>query len=94
MLKDRGAAYRYREYTKQPLTEVELRAVLAQLGMTARDVLRSRDAAKAGLTGAETDDELILLMVGNPRLLQRPIGIREGRAVLGRPVENLLTLID
>ncbi|MEZ4237221.1 MAG: ArsC/Spx/MgsR family protein [Myxococcota bacterium] len=93
MLDARGAAYTYREYTKDPLTEAELRDVLGKLGVGPRDVLRSADAKKAGLTGSESDAELIRLMAGNPRLLQRPIGVRGERAALGRPPEQLLTLL-
>ena len=66
--------------------------MLAKLGMKAADVLRSRDAKKAGLTGTESEDELIALMEANPRLLQRPILVSDNTAALGRPVENLLTM--
>ena len=83
----------YREYTKDPLSEAEIRAVLAKLGCSASAVLRRRDAKKAGLTGAESEDDLVALMAENPRLLQRPIGIVGGRAVVGRPAENLLGII-
>ena len=68
--------------------------MLDQLGVGPHAVLRSRDAKKAGLTGAETDEVLIHAMASNPRLLQRPIGILNGRAVVGRPPTNLLDLID
>tara|TARA_B110000037_G_scaffold174526_1_gene198774 strand:- start:1065 stop:1250 length:186 start_codon:yes stop_codon:yes gene_type:complete len=61
--------------------------------MEAKDVLRSRDAKKAGLTGEETPDQLINLMVENPRLVQRPIGIVGEKAVIGRPPELLLGLV-
>ena len=93
MLKEHGADYRYREYTQDPLDEGELRDVLAKLGMNARQVLRTRDANKAGLTGDESDDQLIALMVDNPRLLQRPILVVGDKAALGRPVENLLAVL-
>ena len=66
--------------------------MLGKLGVSPRAVLRSRDAKKAGLTGAESDEELISLMTENPRLLQRPIAVLGDRAVVGRPVENILTL--
>lgn len=92
MLKEHRIDFEYREYTQNPLSQKELRAVLAKLGMSAKDVLRGRDAKKAGLSGNETDDELIALMESNPRLLQRPIGVSGDKAVLGRPVENLLAL--
>ena len=61
--------------------------------MTPRELLRKRDATKAGLSGNETDEDLIRLMVGNPRLLQRPIGVLGNKAAVGRPVENLLGLV-
>ena len=94
MLNEHGIEHTYREYTKQPLSESELRSVLTKLGVGPRDVLRKRDATKAGLTGEESDDSLIALMAENPRLLQRPIGVVEGRAAVGRPPEALLTLVS
>lgn len=94
MLNDNGIAHTYREYTKDPLTEAELRDVFSKLGLGPRDVLRKRDATKAGLTGDESDDALIALMADNPRLLQRPIGVLGSRAVVGRPVEDLLTIVS
>ncbi len=67
--------------------------MVSKLGMTPRELLRKRDATKAGLSGNETDEDLIRLMVGNPRLLQRPIGVLGNKAAVGRPVENLLGLV-
>lgn len=67
--------------------------MVSKLGMTPRELLRKRDATKAGLSGNETDEDLIRLMVGNPRLLQRPIGVMGNKAAVGRPVENLLGLV-
>ena len=73
MLNEHGIEHTYREYTKDPLSEEEIRDVLSKLGVGPRDVLRGRDAKKAGLTGGESDDQLIALMAENPRLLQRPL---------------------
>jgi arsenate reductase len=93
LLNERGIEHEYREYTREPLSEDELRDLLRQLGLGAHAVLRKRDANKAGLTGHESEDVLIAKMVDNPRLLQRPIGIRGDKAVVGRPVENLLSIV-
>jgi arsenate reductase len=93
LLKDLGVDYQYREYTKEPLSDQELRDVLGKLGLTAKDILRSRDAKKEGLTGDEGDDALIAAMVVNPNLIQRPIFVLGDRAVMGRPVENVNQLL-
>lgn len=96
MLDERAIPYRYREYTREPLTEGEIREILRLLDIPARDLLRPRDAAYAelGLTGREPDEELIRAMARHPTLVQRPIGRLPGRAVLGRPVERLLELVE
>ena len=93
MLNEQGISHTYREYTADPLSQDEIRDVLNKLGVGPRDVLRKRDANKAGLTGDESDAELIALMAENPRLLQRPIGVVGERAAVGRPPENLLDLV-
>ena len=95
MLQERGIPFEYRDYRREPLSAEEIREVLDMLGIPARDVLRRRDKAfrELGLTGQEDDDRLIALMVEHPTLLQRPIGIFEGRAAVGRPIEKLLELV-
>ncbi len=94
MLKDKGIEFNYREYTETPLSESELRQVLKILNLPAQKLLRKNDKAykELGLTGREPEEELIRYMAAHPTLLQRPIGIKGARAVLGRPIENLLTL--
>jgi len=62
--------------------------------MTVQQVLRKRDAKKHGFDGKESDDVLLDAMAAHPRMLQRPIGLLEGRAELGRPPENLLRLVQ
>lgn len=96
MLEENDVEYEYRDYKKDPLTEAEIQSVLVSLGVGPRDVLRRRDRAfrDLGLTGTENEDELIASMVSHPTLLERPIGIVETRAVVGRPPERLLTLLD
>ncbi len=92
MLKAHDVEYHYRDYVEEPLKKGELKKVLAMLDVGPRDVLRKRDAKKHGLTGDETNAQLITLMAAHPTLLERPIGVLSGRAVLGRPIEALLEL--
>ena len=90
MLNEKEIEYRYREYTREPLSETEIRDVLRKLGLRPRDVLRKNDL---GFTGEEPDNELIAAMARHPTLLQRPIGVAGDRAVVGRPPERLLELV-
>jgi arsenate reductase len=94
LLDDRGIEYRYRDYKKQPLSQDELRSLFKKLGRTPGELLRRNDRAykETGLTGDESASRLIGLMAKHPTLLQRPIGVKGRRAVVGRPPENLLDL--
>lgn len=95
MLEENGIEYRYREYTQEPLEAAEIESVLGMLGASPRDVLRRRDKAfkELGLTGEESDEVLIGHMARHPTLLERPIGVFDGRAVVGRPPDKLLELV-
>ncbi len=93
LLEQKGIAFEYREYRQDPLSKQELEDILKKLGMGPRDVLRTRDANALGLSGDETDAELLDLMAEHPTLLQRPIGIVGDKAALGRPPEALLEIV-
>jgi arsenate reductase len=68
---------------------------LIRLGLKPGNVLRKRDPSykQLGLTGSEPDDLLISHLVQNPTLLDRPIGVLDTKAVVGRPPEKLLELV-
>jgi arsenate reductase len=95
LLNEHDAAFTYREYDKEPLTKQELKEVFSKLKMKPAELLRKNDKAykDLGLTGAESDAKLIGYMAEHPTLLQRPIAVKGNKAVVGRPVENLLNLL-
>jgi arsenate reductase (glutaredoxin) len=95
LLAERGIAFDVVEYHVTGLTEAELRGLLAKAGARAHDFLRAREATAAGLDAAALDeDALISAMVVSPALVQRPIVVRGDRAVLARPVDRVLELLD
>ncbi len=96
MLKEQNIEHNYREYRKDPLSRDELSDLMQKLGMGPKDLLRKRDKAykELGLTGQESDDELLGHMAEHPTLLQRPIAVYGDRAVVGRPVEAILSLTE
>ena len=83
-------------YLETPPTKKELLSIVAKLKISPRDLLRKgEDAYKALQLGeASLDDEVLIdAMVKYPKLIERPIVIKGENAVLGRPPENVLTLI-
>ena len=97
LLRERGIEPRVIAYLDTPPSRDELRELLAMLDMPARDLLRTGEAEYAELELADTnksEDELIDAMASHPRLIERPIFVHLGRAVLGRPPERVLDLLD
>ena len=80
-----------------PLPEAKIRELLRKANASAADVLRRKEPVyrELGLDQRDaSDDELIALMAEHPQLLQRPIVERGDRAVLARPPERVLELLD
>jgi len=98
LLAQHGVEYEGIEYHQTGLEEATIRDLLAKAGLGPRDVLRMREplVAELGLLagGGASDDELIAAMAKHPRLLQRPIAVRGERALLARPIERVLELLD
>ncbi|RKT20371.1 arsenate reductase [Paraburkholderia sp. RAU2J] len=83
------------EYLNHPLTVAQLKQLNAQLGCTVREMIRDTEAQYKELQLAETnltDAQLYEALAAHPILLQRPIVVRNGRAVIGRPPENVAAL--
>lgn len=96
LLQANGVAFAVRPYLEQPPTRDELRVLLAQLGIGARELLRSGEAEyeALGLADPSLDDAaLIDAMTAHPRLIERPVFVHGQRAVIGRPPERVLALL-
>ena len=96
LLQERGEEVEVINYLDTPPGPAELAALLRQLGMSARQLLRTGEAeyAQLGLDSASLDDAaLIAAMVAHPKLIERPIVVAHGKAVIGRPPESVLTIL-
>ncbi|CAB3806864.1 putative protein YfgD [Paraburkholderia caffeinitolerans] len=85
------------EYLKTPLTVGQLKALHAMLGGPLLDMIRTSEAEYAALgldANGATDDQLYEAIASHPILLQRPIVVRNGRAAIGRPPENVAVLFE
>ena len=98
LLAERGVEYHGIEYHDVGLGEDEIRELLRRSGLRPRELLRLREPLvdELGLRDADgvSDDELVALIAAHPKLLQRPIVVRGERALLARPVERVLELLD
>ncbi len=96
LLEDKGVKVEVRKYmnVSEQLTEAELRDIAKQMGgVSPHEFSRPKNIKSEGLKENMTDDELFAAMAANPKIIQRPIGIHNGKAVLGRPNEKLLEIV-
>jgi arsenate reductase len=97
LLEERGIHPTVVLYLENPPTRTQLQSVLEKLGIGPRALLRRGEPeyAEQGLSDAGLSDAaLVDAMVACPKLIERPIVVRGGRAVIGRPPENVLELLD
>ena len=82
-------------YLDNIMTAGELRGLLAKLGVSPMQLVRKGESVwKEKYKGKElSDDQVIEAMITNPKLIERPIVVKDQSAVLGRPPENILELI-
>ena len=96
LLRERGIEPEILPYLEQPPSVEELRSLVRLLGVPARALLRTGEPeyAELGLADAALDDDALLAaMHAHPRLIERPVFVHGGRAVIGRPPERVLDLL-
>ncbi len=96
LLQERGIEPDITLYLENPPSEKELRTLLRQLGISARELLRKGEAEYRDLGLADPDlseAKLVSAMASNPRLIERPIVVANGKAAIGRPPESVLDIL-
>ena len=96
LLQEHGVQPKITEYLKQPPDAAELERILTMLGLEPRQLMRTKEPEyrAAGLDDpALSRAQLIEAMVEQPKLIERPIVIRDGQARLGRPPEQVLEIL-
>lgn len=84
------------EYLSTPPTVSELKSILAMLGISARDLIRKAETEyqQLGLSDPDlTELQIIEALVSTPKLIERPIVVANGKAVIGRPPEKILEIL-
>jgi arsenate reductase (glutaredoxin) len=95
LLRDKGVEPEIVEYLKDQPSEADIRDALAKLGIAPRKLMRTGEAVykELGLKDVSEDDALIKAMVENPILIERPVVLNGEKAALGRPPEDVLTIL-
>ncbi len=90
-----GEQFEVVKYLENIPTKDELRQVLGYLNMPAENLVRKNEVVwKENYRGKNLSEEEILdAMIANPKLIERPIVVRDNRAVIGRPTEKIMDLL-
>jgi len=96
ILNERGIEPELREYLQDPPRREELEELMTLLGTDdPRSFVRSKESAFAELGLADAEAGAVLEAISDhPALLERPIVVRAGRAVVARPPELLLDILE
>jgi arsenate reductase len=96
LLHEKGVEPEIVEYLKTPPDAATLRLLLGMLKLRPRDLMRKKEPEykELGLDNPDlSDDQLISAMVAHPRLIERPIAVSGKKAALGRPPEDVLSIL-
>jgi arsenate reductase (glutaredoxin) len=97
LVREAGVEASIVEYLKTPPDAAALDALCRALGCEPQAILRFQEARAKELGLAPGDErsraQWLQLIADNPILLERPIAVRDGRAVVGRPPENVRQLL-
>ena len=94
-LNNSGIDYNLILYQSNPITKITLENLLFKLKINAIDLVRKNELLwKSEYSKKKlTENELISIMLENPKLMERPIIENENSAVVGRPIEKLIDFL-
>ena len=83
------------EYLKNDFTKNDIKIIMDQLGINdIKDMLRKKEKEYKELEiDLKTQDEILDILLKIPKLIERPIIIKNNKAVIARPMENLTELL-
>lgn len=95
ILKESKMPFETINYLETPISKNELTEIIKLLGIAPIDLVRKNEAVwKENYKGIIlSDSEIITAMVKNPKLIERPIVINNGKAVIGRPPELIKSIL-
>ncbi|GGD10405.1 arsenate reductase (glutaredoxin) [Hyunsoonleella pacifica] len=95
ILQNSGKEFKIVTYLENIPSKEELKKIINLLDIQPIELVRKNEAIwKSDYKGKElTNDEIIIAMIENPKLIERPIVINKEKAVIGRPPKTILDII-
>ena len=74
----------------------ELKSLLKKLNLEAIELVRTKEKIWIeNYKGKElTNDQIVQAMIDNPILIERPIVIKDGKAIIGRDLDKVASFLD
>ena len=96
LLDEMELPYTTRLYLKEPPSKAEILALLKQLDIQPLDLIRKNESVfKEQHRGKQyTKEQWISIIADNPILIERPIVVKDNKAVIGRPSSNVEALLE
>ncbi len=95
-LEEEGIDAEVVKYLDTPHTKDEIKNLIKMLGLdSARELMRIKETIYKELSLKDENDEekLIEAMVAHPKLIERPVVIKDSKAAIGRPIEKIVDLV-
>jgi arsenate reductase len=97
LLDEKDIKYEVFEYLKQPISTQDIKNLIQMLRISdVREMLRKKEKEYKELdldSDEKTQDEIIYIVIKNPKLIERPILIKGNKAAIGRPIGNIIELL-
>lgn len=95
ILKELAVKFEIINYIENPISETELLEIIKLLGIKPINLIRKNETIwKESYKGKNLNDhQIVMAMVKNPKLIERPIVVNNGKAIVGRPPEIIKSIL-
>ena len=95
ILEESGKDFTVVKYLDDQLTKEELTEIIQLLAISPMELVRKNEKIwKENYKGKDlSDSEIIAAMIENPKLIERPIVVNKSKAIVGRPPENITSIL-
>ena len=89
LLAERGVEVEIVRYLEAGIVEEDLELLASLDG-----IVRKKEAGSEAMAALHSVDDVANLLKAQPRVLERPVLVANGQAVIGRPPEDVLQLVE